>query len=164
MQDKQKTQAGDYEDPLEDYSGPDFADNVEEAIHNTLVSEIQTQPHLCVTADTSVREAMKLMVGRHIACVLVEQDGVLAGVFGDRDVLDKVALEYDDVIDGPVSAVMSQSPVSVVEADSVAKVMSIMAISGYRHVPVVSAEGRTVGIVSPHRLGGFLKDHMQQSP
>lgn len=163
MQDKQNIQADDYQDPLEDYSGPDFSDPVEAAIHNTLVSEVHTQPHLCVSADTSVREAMQLMVGRHIACVLVEQDGVLAGVFGDRDVLDKVALEYDDVIDGPVSAVMSSRPVSVQEADSVAKVMSIMAISGFRHVPVVSPEGRTVGVVSPHRLGSFLKEHLCQT-
>lgn len=163
MQDSNNSQAAEFQDPLEDYSGPQFDDPVEAAIHNTSVAEIHTQPHLCVTADTSVREAMKLMVGRHIACVLVEDDGVLAGVFGDRDVLDKVALEYDDVIDGPVSAVMSRSPVSVAESDSVAKVMSIMAISGYRHVPVVAADGSTVGIVSPHRLGGFLREHLAQS-
>ena len=150
-----------FQDPLGTYDSPEFSDPVEEAIHGELVSGIQTQPHLSVSADTSVREAMPLMVGHHIACVLVEQDDVLVGVFGDRDVLDKVALEYDEVIDGPVSAAMSHDPVSVREADSVAKVLSIMAISGYRHVPVVSSEGKAVGIVSPQRIGRFLHQHLQ---
>ncbi len=160
MSDSKEVSADEFQDPLEDYSEPKFSDPVEAAIHDALVSEIQTQPHLCVSSDTSVREAMQLMVGQHIACVLVEEEGVLVGVFGDRDVLDKVALEYDEVIDGPVSAVMSSNPVFVGESDSVARVMSIMAISGYRHVPVVSPEGQPVGIVSPHRLGGFLKEHL----
>lgn len=153
-----------FEDPLEDYSPPDFDDPVEEAIHNTHVADIQTQPHLCVAPDTSVREAMSLMAGHQIACVLVEENEQLVGVFADRDVLDKVALEYDSVIDGPVNAVMSTDPVSVLEADPVAKVLSVMALSGYRHVPVVSPAGKTVGIVSPHRVGDFLQDYLQQAP
>ena len=92
-----------FEDPLEDYSPPEFDDRVEEAIHNKHVADIQTKPHLCVARDTSVRDAMKLMAGRQIACVLVEDEGQLVGIFADRDVLDKVAMEYDAVIDGPVS-------------------------------------------------------------
>jgi len=152
-----------FEDPLEDYSPPDFDDRVEEAVHNKDVAEIQTQPHLCVAPDTSVREAMSLMVGHQIACVLVEDDEQLVGIFADRDVLDKVALEYDTVIDGPVSAVMTTDPVSVLEADPVAKVLAVMALSGYRHVPVVSPAGKAVGIVSPHRVGDFLQEYLQQA-
>lgn len=162
MTDNSAVQGAEFEDPLEDFTPPKFEDPVEAAIHDELVSGIPTTPHLCVSADTSVREAMQLMVGRHIACVMVEQDGVLAGVFGDRDVLDKVALEYDSVIDGPVSAVMSDNPVTVTEVDSVGKVLSVMAISGYRHVPVVSTEGKPVGIVSPQRIGQFLQQHLRQ--
>ena len=163
MPDSSTSQNGKFEDPLEDYATPEFADAVEAAIHDELVSGIQTNPHLCVSPDTSVREAMKLMVGRHIACVLVEKEGVLEGVFGDRDVLDKVALEYDAVIDGPVSAVMSRNPVTVTDVDSVGKVMSVMAVSGYRHVPVISSGGKPVGIVSPQRIGQFLQQHLRQA-
>lgn len=137
-------------------------DLVETAIHQTPVTGVQTQPHLCVSADATVREAMKLMVGRQIACVLVERAGVLAGVFGDRDVLDKVAQNYDAVIDGPVSDVMSTRPVSVSEADSLARVISVMSLSGYRHVPVVSSSKSTVGIVSPQRVGRFLQEQLAE--
>ncbi|HIK95234.1 MAG TPA: CBS domain-containing protein [Planctomycetes bacterium] len=156
-----KSENGSFEDPLENYAPPVFEDPVEQALHEELVSTLQTQPHSCVSADTSVRDTMKLMVGRQIACVLVEEGERLVGVFGDRDVLDKVALEYDDVIDRPVCEVMSTRPVSVLDHDSAAKVLAIMAVSGYRHVPVTTPEGKTIGIVSPQRMAHFLMGHLQ---
>jgi CBS domain-containing protein len=149
-----------FEDPLENYDAATFDDPVEQALHDASVSEVQMKPHLCVSADTPIREAMKLMAGRQIACVLVEKDDKLVGVFSDRDVLERVALEYDDVIDKPVSSVMSTDTVFVRTDDSAAKVLSVMAISGYRHVPVVEGDQKPVGIVSPHRIAHFLKSHL----
>ncbi|MEZ6063176.1 MAG: CBS domain-containing protein [Planctomycetaceae bacterium] len=148
--------SGRFEDPLENYDPPVFSDPIEKALHEQPVESLQTQPHTCVFADTSVRETMKVMVGRQIACVLVQEDGKLVGVFGDRDVLDKVALEYDDVIDGPVRDVMSTNPVFVHVDDSAAKALAVMAVSGFRHVPVVSPTGEPVGVVSPQRMARFL--------
>ena len=152
-----------FQDPLENYDPETFDDPIEQALHDEPVSSIQAQPLTCVDAETTVRDTMKLMVGREISCVLVEQHGRLVGVFGDRDVLDKVALEYDDVIDGPVSAVMSSDPVHVQAEESAAKVLSVMAVSGYRHVPVVTADQKPIGIVSPQRIAGFLSAHLQRS-
>ena len=147
-------------DPLENYDSIDFDDPVEQSLHVESVASLQTQPHICVTSDTSVRDTMRLMTGKQISCVLVEEDDRLIGVFGDRDVLDKVALEYDDVMDGPVADVMSRNPVSVREDDTAAKVLSVMAVTGYRHVPVVDPQGKTVGIVSPQRVAKFLSSHL----
>ena len=151
---------GGFEDPLENYDAPKFDDPVEQALCDEPVATLQMQPYTCVSADTSVRDTMNLMVGRQIACVLVEEDDHLVGVFGDRDVLDKVALEYDAVIDSAVRDVMSRDPVSVLETDTAAKALSIMAVSGYRHVPVVAPDGRPLGIVSPQRMAHFLKSRL----
>lgn len=153
--------SNEFEDPLENYDPPTFDDPVEEALSEQLVSSLAIHPYTCVTADTSVRDTMKLMAGRQINCVLVEDNERLVGVFGDRDVLNKVALEYSDVMDRPVREIMSTDPVSVKECDPVAKVISIIAISGYRHVPVVDPEGRPVGIVSPQRIEHFLCSQME---
>lgn len=152
--------AAEFTDPLENYDPPNFSDPLESALHDCTVSDLQTQPHMCVTTTTPVRETMKLMTGRQISCVLVEEDDRLVGVFGDRDVLDRVALEYDDVIDQPVSNVMSRDPVFVRADESAAKVLAIMAISGYRHVPVVDLQGKTIGIVSPQRVARFLSEYV----
>ncbi|GAB5441063.1 MAG: hypothetical protein Fues2KO_14120 [Fuerstiella sp.] len=152
--------AAEFTDPLENYDPPNFSDPLESALHDCTVSDLQTQPHMCVTTTTPVRETMKLMTGRQISCVLVEEDDRLVGVFGDRDVLDRVALEYDDVIDQPVGNVMSRNPVFVRADESAAKVLAIMAISGYRHVPVVDLQGKTIGIVSPQRVARFLSEYV----
>ncbi|MEZ6132497.1 MAG: CBS domain-containing protein [Planctomycetaceae bacterium] len=151
--------AADFSDPLENYDPPVFDDPIQQALHDESVSSIQSQPLTCVNADLSVRDTMKLMVGRQIACVLVEENDRLVGVFGDRDVLDRVALEYDQVIDEPVRTVMSADPVYVMEDDTAARVLTVMSVSGYRHVPVVNADLKPVGIVSPQRMAAFLKVH-----
>jgi len=160
MADPNQTDSGSFEDPLENYDVPKFDDPVEQALHDKTVESIQAQPMTCIDASTSVRETMKLMVGRQITCVLVQEDGKLVGIFGDRDVLDKVCLEYDDVIDGPIRAVMTANPVFVHQHDSTAKVLSIMAVSGLRHVPVIDADQRPIGIVSPQRMTQFLPHYL----
>lgn len=151
--------SSDFTDPLENYDPPVFDDPIQQALNDEPVSSIHAQPMTCVDASTSVRDTMKLMVGQQIACVMVQGNDRLVGVFSDRDVLDRVALEYDAVIDGPVGSVMSTDPVHVQEHDSAAKVLSVMAVSGYRHVPVVDAEHRAIGIVSPQRMAAFLHVH-----
>lgn len=145
-----------FEDPLQNYEPQEFDDPIAAALAEATVASLRIHPHLCVSVSTSVRDTMKLMVGRQIACVLVEDQGKLAGIFSDRDVLDKVAFEYDQVIDGPVSAVMTPEPVVVHLHDSAARVICIMAVSGYRHVPVVDENGGIEGIVSPQRVAQFL--------
>ena len=160
MSEHSKPQPAKFEDPMQNFETPTFDDPVEQALHDEPVTNIQAQPMTCVSADTSVRETMKLMVGLQIACVLVKDEDQLAGVFGDRDVLDKVSLEYDDVIDGPVRNVMSNKPVYVAEDDSAARALAVMAVSGYRHVPVVNTRHEPVGIVSPQRMARFLSSHL----
>ena len=36
-----------------------------------------------------------------------------------------------------------------------------MAVSGYRHVPILDLDDNLIGIVSPQRVTGFLQQHFQ---
>jgi CBS domain-containing protein len=146
-----------FQDPLENYDPPTFDDPIERALHEQTVVAIQSRPYACVPIDTTVEEVLQTLVGEGIACVLVEDQGKLLGVVSDRDILEKVALEYDDVKDQSVREVMTASPVYVDESDSAASVLAVMAVSGYRHVPVVDVEENIVGIVSPQRITKFLR-------
>jgi CBS domain-containing protein len=87
----------------------------------------------------------------------------LVGVFSERDVLSKVVLEYDKVKDLPVSEVMTTEPIYVNETDSAVVALSVMALCGYRHVPVVDLNDNVVGIVSPQRVTEFLQKHFNQA-
>jgi CBS domain-containing protein len=45
------------------------------------------------------------------------------------------------------------------ETDSAGAALSVMAVSGFRHVPVLDVDDKIVGIVSPPRVTAFLQQH-----
>ncbi len=149
-----------FQDPLENYDPKQYADPLEEAFATRPVADIQSTPYASVSPETSVADAMEKLANLHVACLLVEQEGKLVGVFSDRDVLNRVALEYEEVKDHPVSEVMTSDPVFVYDTDSSATVLTVMAVSGFRHVPVVTLDGAIVGIASPHRVTAFLQRYV----
>ena len=152
-----------FQDPLEDYEPPEYGDRLEEALGEQPVTAMQAQPFECIPPDMSVEDAIQKLAEIGHACLLVTEGDRLVGLFMDRDVLDRVALEYDQVRDKPVSDVMTTNPVYVHDTDSAGAALCVMAVSGYRHVPVVSLDGKLVGIVSPQRVTEFLVEHMQQA-
>lgn len=153
---------GEFQDPLENYDPPTYAGGLEQALAEEPVAAIQPRPFATVTPKTSVAEAVQKLASLHIGCLLVEEDNKLVGIFSDRDILDKVALESEQVTGLPVSKVMTTEPVYVYDTDRAGAVLNVMAVSGFRHVPVLSAEGDIVGIVSPQRVTNFLKCHSKE--
>ncbi|MCA9074172.1 MAG: CBS domain-containing protein [Planctomycetaceae bacterium] len=148
-----------FEDPLENYDPPNYEDPLEAALDSRAVSELQAQPCEIISADTTVADAVGQLAHLHHASLLIERDGKLVGMFTDRDLLDRVVLEYEACKDQPVSSVMTSDPVYVRETDSPAAVLAIMAVSGFRHVPVLAGDGAITGIVSPRRITEFLLEH-----
>ena len=148
--------ADDFQDPLENYEPKTYDDPIEQALADETVAAIQHEPFASISPDTTVSDAVQKLAGFHIACLLVEKEGKLVGVFSHRDVLDKVALNYDELKDRPVSEVMTNNPVYVYESDPSAAALSVMAVSGYRHVPILDLDDQLYGIVSPQRVATFL--------
>ena len=78
-----------------------FSPSDDDQLERTLVEEnvtaIRTQPCTVIAPDVPVQKALQTLVDLEIACLLVAEDDRLVGVFTKRDVLDKVALNYDEV-------------------------------------------------------------------
>lgn len=149
-----------FQDPLENYDPKSYADSLEQALAEEPVGVIQHEPYTAISASMPVGEAIGVLASMHVSCLLVQEDDKLVGIFSDRDVLDRVTLEYSQVEDAPVSEVMTTDPVFVYDSQSAAAALSVMAVSGYRHVPVLDSKKDIVGIISPQRVTGFLKQHM----
>ena len=150
-----------FQDPLENYEPREYNDELERALAEEPVTAMHTQPFLAIPDSTPIHAALETLAGRDIASTLVTgSDERLVGIFSDRDVLDNVALEYDEMKDRPVSDVMTKNPIHVRDDESSAAVLCVMAAAGYRHVPVVDGGGKIVGIVSPQRVGEFLQQHL----
>jgi predicted transcriptional regulator len=149
-----------FQDPLQNYDPKSYKDPLEKALAEETVTAIHCTPVATITPDTPIHVAVTTLAGMQVACLLVEEDGRLVGVFSDRDVLDRIALEYEQVKDRPVGEFMTTDPIYAYENDSAAAALSIMAVSGVRHVPVTNIDQKVIGIVSPQRVTEFLRKHV----
>ncbi len=118
----------DFQDPLENYEPRKYDDPLEQALVEEEVDAIRHAPFVTIPPSTPVHEAVEKLGGLHVACLLVAEQDRLVGVFTDRDVLTKVAFEYDKVKDQPISEVMTTDPIYVNETDSAVTALSVMAL------------------------------------
>ena len=151
-----------FQDPLENYEQPEYDDPLEAALASETVSALQMQPCETISPDATVQQAAERMAQIEHACLIVVEDDKLVGLFTDRDLLDHAALEYEAVKDKPVSTIMTADPVYVEEGDETGAALSAMAVSGYRHVPVLRPGGTVSGVVTPRRVTEFLLKHSRE--
>ncbi|MDB4539528.1 CBS domain-containing protein [Saprospiraceae bacterium] len=149
-----------FQDPLENYEPKKYEDPLEQALVQQQIESIRHEPFTVISPQTSIHAAVEKLAGLHIACLLVAENDKLVGVFSDRDVLRSVAFEYDQLKDRPVSEVMTREPVFVYESDSAASALTVMALCGYRHVPVLDLNEKLIGIISPQRITDFLMGNL----
>ena len=101
-----------------------------------------------VDGSTRVTQVIDKMVQEHTGCVMVSVDGKVGGIFTERDVLKKVALEDRDMGQVPVAEVMTSDPLVMAGSSPVQEVLSTMRENGFRHMPVGGDGGELAGIVS----------------
>lgn len=102
---------------------------------------------LSAPPDATVLAAVKLMADRHVGSLIVMQDGKPAGIFTERDLMEKVVLRGRDAGTVPVGEVMSRDLVVVMPHTPVKEAMGVMTQRRCRHLPVVEGEA-LVGLVS----------------
>lgn len=98
------------------------------------------------------------------AALVVDGNGRLAGIFTERDHLDKLVLA--DVMtqtglgpQSPIESVMTPSPCTLSPDAKVGDAIRLMTEGGYRHIPLVEEDGRTRGLVSARDVVRFIADH-----
>ncbi len=147
----------DFVDPLSNYEPRQYSDAIQEALAEETVAAIRSRPHAEISPDNTIYSALQALAGLQVASLLVVDKGRLVGVFTERDVLERVALRFDEVKDRPVREVMTSNPVVVYESDPAGAALSAIAVAGFRHVPVVDLNGAVVGVISPRRVFEFLQ-------
>ena len=113
-----------------------------------------------VEADTSVRDAVALLAERRIGALPVLENGAVAGIMSERDIIYCLRTEGAAVLDLPVRRVMSSPAVTVEPRISVLAALSDMSKRRIRHLPVVES-GRLVGIVSIGDLVAYRIRHIE---
>jgi CBS domain-containing protein len=110
-------------------------------------SVIEPRKLVVAAPDTSVSEAARLMKEGKVGALLVVEDGLLIGIFTERDALFRVVaggLNPDTTL---LRDVMTRDPTTVTPDESFGYALLLMHENGFRHAPVVE-RGRPVGVVS----------------
>jgi CBS domain-containing protein len=105
-------------------------------------------------SDMSLLDVAKLLGQHGIGCIVIEgDDGKVAGIVSERDIVRAIGNAGAKVLKEPVSVYMTTTVVTAREADTIDRLMSEMTTHRFRHLPVVE-RGRLIGIVS---IGDVVK-------
>ncbi len=98
--------------------------------------------------ESTVRAACRLMTDKRIGALLVVEAGRIAGIFTERDALNKILSAGLDPDTTTLEQVMVRDPQTITADKPLAYALYMMAEGGFRHVPVVDVAGAPVGMVS----------------
>jgi CBS domain-containing protein len=126
-------------------------------IHDVLRGK-PTQDVITISPDASVRDLLRLLAEHNVGALVVSTDGAdVAGIVSERDVV-RCLNDDQQVLDGPVSAIMTATVRTADRDAQVDDLMALMTEHRVRHVPVLT-DGRLTGIVS---IGDVVKHRISQ--
>ena len=132
------------------------------------VERVMTREVETITPQADLAQASALFVSRRIGCLPVVDEGAVIGVLTRTDVIgSQVTLgppgaAADATSEGPqVSAIMRRGVATVTADQPVLDAVGLMVDRDVRHVPVVSTDGRVIGIISDRDVRTALGDPLE---
>ena len=107
-------------------------------------------------ADASVADACKLLAEKRIGAVPVLENGSLAGIFSERDVLYNIAKDGSACLAARVGYVMTAPAITVEKSTRIDAAMGLMTRRRIRHLPVTE-NGVMCGFIS---IGDLVKSRI----
>ncbi|WP_022853932.1 KpsF/GutQ family sugar-phosphate isomerase [Thermodesulfatator atlanticus] len=107
-----------------------------------------------VAPDEKMSQVLKVITEKRLGCALVVEDGQkLCGIVTDGD-LRRALLKFGDFRDLPVKEVMTSSPKTIYPEALAADALYLMEKKLITVLPVVSEEGKVLGIIHLHDVLG----------
>jgi CBS domain-containing protein len=97
--------------------------------------------------DVIVKDAMNLMIEKHIHCLVVYENEKMCGIISDRDYAHKIVARGLDPEQVKVGDIMTRNVITINRTASIADCMKIMSEHRFRHLPVAEGED-IVGMIS----------------
>lgn len=126
------------------------------SLQNPLSELPELKPVVCLPSTAMVSEAIQSMVEQRVGIVMIVDDGRLAGVFSERDVLVKVAAAGIGISTTPVSDLMTKNPQTLRPHDELVYALNQMSVGGFRHVPIVDDNNHPVAVVSMRDIVEYI--------
>lgn len=118
-------------------------------------SEVATIGPSALVSD-AVGELSRRRIG---ALVVSDGDGAIAGIVSERDVVRRLGDEGPGVLGRAVSEIMTGTVETCREDDVALELLERMTTGRFRHMPVVGADVRMIGILS---IGDVVKARLEE--
>jgi CBS domain-containing protein len=112
------------------------------------VREVMTGRPRCVSLDTSVSEAARLMESEDVGSLPVLDGDQLAGMVTDRDIVIRAVAKEKNPKGMPVREVATHDVVTIRADEDLSEALKLMASHQVRRLPVVDDDNRLVGVVA----------------
>ena len=109
--------------------------------------------------DATLGEIIGKLAQKKIgAIVIVGDNGEVAGILSERDVIRRLGERGSEALQEPASQSMTAAVITCQESSTLDELMELMTQGRFRHVPVIE-DGALVGIVS---IGDIVKNHIAE--
>jgi CBS domain-containing protein len=113
---------------------------------------ITRTPLVTVSALASVMDAVRTMHQEHIGAIAVVDDERLTGIFSERDLMNRVVLKGRNPDYTRVGDVMTSPVITIPRSLTADDALKLMDDRQIRHLPVVNADGKLLGMLSVRSL------------
>ncbi len=114
--------------------------------------------------ESTVTQAIHNMLDNHVGAVcVVDNEGRVAGICTERDIMRRFALSGKDPNTTPIREIMTTPVELATEQMTEAEALSVMLERHYRHLPIVDGDARLLGILSiRHVLEARIDELVQE--
>lgn len=115
---------------------------------------------ISVCPDSTVYEALELMLEKNVGALLVMDQNKFVGLFTERDYARKVILKGKASKETPIREIMTEHPQKVSPDNTIEDCMLLMTNKYIRHLPVLAGE-ELVGIISIGDVVRYIIDEQK---
>jgi CBS domain-containing protein len=120
------------------------------------VSVLRTDDYAFVSPYTPLSQAIEVMKEDEGGCVIVSDDGRVAGIFTERDFLTKVMGEQVDM-SSPIRDWMQPAVETLTSEATIGEAVHLMNERSFRNIPLV-ADGMLIGSISVFDIITYLAE------
>ena len=120
------------------------------------VSVLRTDDYAFVSPYTPLSQAIEVMKEDEGGCVIVSDDGRVAGIFTERDFLTKVMGEQVDM-SSPIRDWMQPVVETLTSEATIGEAVQLMNERSFRNIPLV-ADGMLIGSISVFDIITYLAE------
>ncbi len=132
---------------------------MQQTVETVMALKAHADELIAVDAGATVMEAVNALAQHRIGAVLIRnEDGLIDGIFTERDLLLRVVHAGFDPRTTPVSMVMSRDVRFVSPGTSVEAALALMQLNRFRHLLVMDGP-RVLGLVSMGDMTNYLIRH-----